>query len=155
MIMKQESEDEILKSIQQDTRELESLSPEEIAASISVNNIDKYLGGGRPIKHTPWHVRGVHNYRKLLKELELVNEYEDIHEGTKTKVAYLKPNRFDIDVITFVRWPREFSKYLKIDHEKMIEKFYSRKIGFLLDPMNKGWLLKTSKGQATFNTFFE
>ena len=154
MIMRKAPEDELLKTIQKDTRELELVTPEEIAANISVNNITKYIGGDRPIKHTPWHVRGVYNYRTLLKELDLVNTYDDIHEGTKTKVAYLKQNRFNIDVISFVRWPKEFSKYLTIDHEKMVEKFFLKKIGFLLDPMNKMHLLTTSKSEMTMNNFF-
>jgi DNA polymerase elongation subunit (family B) len=155
MIMKRADEDELLVKIQKYRNELKEVAPEEIAGNVSVNNIDKYIGGGEVIKHTPWHVRGVHNYRKLITELDLVNQYEDIHEGNKAKVVYLKPNIFDIDVLTFIRWPKEFNQYLTIDYDAMIDKFFLKKIGFLLSPMNRMDLLATTKSSMALGGFFE
>ena len=114
----------------------------------------KYLKPNKmPKKHTPWHVKGVYNYRNLLKKFDLEDEYEDIYEGSKARVVYLKRNKFNVDILTYQRWPREFDKWLQIDHDKMIDKFFLKKIGFLLEPMNKMELLSGEK-EKTINSFF-
>jgi DNA polymerase elongation subunit (family B) len=161
MIMKNEPDDRILDTIRQYKKELKEVAPEEIASNLSVNNIEKYIGGpvkvsdafngvfrdedddvNDPIKHTPYHVRGVHNYRTLLEALNLTNKYEDIYDGNKAKVLYVKDNMFKVDVVTFNdRWPKEFSQYMVIDYDTMINKFFTKKIGFLLQPMGKDHLL--------------
>jgi DNA polymerase elongation subunit (family B) len=69
MIMRQEPEDQITVMIKKYKKELRSLTPGELAANIGINNIHKYIGTGKPIKGTPWHVKGVYNYRMLLKLL--------------------------------------------------------------------------------------
>jgi hypothetical protein len=119
-----------------------------------VNNIKKYIGTGKPIKRTPWHVRGVHNYRILLKELGIDKKYEQIHEGEKAKVVYLKPNTYDLDIMTFQKWPTEFDRYLTIDYDLMIDKFFMNKVGFLLNPMGKESLLRSKETENVFNAFF-
>jgi len=154
MIMKGATDDELVNIIGRYKKELRNVAPEEIAANIGVNNIEKYLSTGKPIKHTPWHVKGVWNYRNLLKRFDLGNDYDDIHEGNKAKVVYLKKNKFNIDVLTYQRWPKEFDKHLIIDWDTMIDKFFLKKIGFLLTPMGKVSLLTSGEAEKTMDLFF-
>ena len=132
MIMRQEPEDQITVMIKKYKKELRDLTPGELAANIGINNIQKYLGTGKPIKGTPWHVKGVYNYRMLLKLLEIDHKYEDIHEGIKSKVAYVKKNPFNVETITFQEWPTEFDTILQFDADTMIDKFFIKKIETLL-----------------------
>jgi DNA polymerase elongation subunit (family B) len=154
LIMKQAPEKELSDTLKKYQSELKNVSPEGIAANIGVNNIKKYIGTGKPIKRTPWHVRGVHNYRILLKELGIDKKYEQIHEGEKAKVVYLKPNTYDLDIMTFQKWPTEFDRYLTIDYDLMIDKFFMNKVGFLLNPMGKESLLRSKETENVFNAFF-
>jgi hypothetical protein len=144
--MKQAPEDELKTTIRKYRKELHNVTPEEIAANIGINNINKYLSTGQPISKTPWHVKGVHNYQILLKKFDLEQKYERIGEGGKAKVVYVKANPFQFETITFQKWPIEFDKYLIIDYDLMIDKFFIKKIGFLLEPMDKMDLLNVSSG---------
>ena len=170
LIMKGATDDELVDMILKYKKELKKVPPEEIAANIGVNNIDKYLSGdnsadwwyedelddlANPKKGTPWHVKGVHNYRKLLDILNLKNKYEDILEGSKSRVVYLKSNKFAVDILTYQVWPHEFNDHLQIDYEKMIEKFFLKKISFLLEPMGKLELLNAGKRDRMLNCWFE
>jgi len=137
MIMKQVSDDEIAKTIRKYKKELSKLTPEELAANIGINNIRKYLSSGIPKKGTPWHVKGVHSYRLLLKELDLQDEYEDIQEGLKAKVIYVKKNPYNIETVTFNDWPKQFDELIQFDSETMIDKFFVKKVRLLLDPIGK------------------
>lgn len=137
MIMKQYSDEEIGKTLRKYKKELNQLDPEALAANIGVNGINKYLSTGSPKKGTPWHVKGVYNYRLLLKELRIQDKYEDIHEGLKAKVIYVKKNPYNIDTITFHDWPKEFDNIVQYDSETMIDKFFVKKIRLLLNPLNK------------------
>ena len=152
LIMKQAPDMEIKNRIKTYRNELFNVTPEEIAANIGINNIKKYLPSGLPIKGTPWHVKGVYSYRLLLKRFDLEQKYEDIFEGDKAKVVYVKSNPFNIEQITFNQhWPEEFNKVLVLDYEKMIDKFFINKVGFLLEPMNKNNLLVVGN---TFDDIF-
>jgi len=153
MILKDADEKDIVKKINQYRKELKKVPPEEIAANIGINNLSKYIVDGKPIKATPWHVKGAANYYYLLKELGIENSYEDIHESMKAKVLYIKENPYNIETITFYRWPREFDKIVDIDYNKMIDKFFVKKIEFLLEPMGKSHLLKDNMGIG--NPFFK
>ena len=155
MIMKNEDENELLKTIQQYKKELKTVPIEEIANNLGVNNIGKYIGKGVIEPSTPYHVKGVFYYRRILKQLGLINQYEDIFEGVKAKVVYVKPNPFKADVITFNRWPVEFNKFMNVDYDIMIEKFFLKKIGFLLNPMGKeNLLLVNGATQKTLDVIF-
>jgi hypothetical protein len=81
------------------------------------------------------------NYRKLLRHLGLTDKYEDIHDASKTKVVYLKKNKFNMETMSFIRWPKEFDTEIHIDHQKQIEKTYLGKVRILLEPMGKDKLL--------------
>ena len=139
MIMKQKSDDEIAKTIRKYKKELNKLSAEELAANIGVNGIKKYLGVNNhsPKSGTPWHVKGVYNYRLLLKELGIKDKYEDIYEGLKAKVIYVKKNPYIDGTITFHEWPKEFDEIIQFDAETMIDKFFIKKVKLLLEPIGK------------------
>jgi DNA polymerase elongation subunit (family B) len=152
MIMKQKSDDEIGKTIRKYKKELNKLTPEALAANIGINNIKKYLHTGAPKKGTPWHVKGVHSYRLLLKELGLQDKYEDIHEGLKAKVIYVKKNPYNIETITFNEWPDEFDDLVQFDSETMIDKFFVKKVRSLLDPIGKESIIDSDMNAV--NAFF-
>jgi hypothetical protein len=90
----------------------------------------------------------------LLKYFKLEDQYEDIYEGNKCRVFYVKKNKFDIETVTFTRWPKEFEEILEVDFETMIDKFFIKKIGFLLDPMNKMALLTSGQADKQLGVFF-
>lgn len=154
MIMKNEEPKKLSNTITKYRKELFSVPPEAIANNMSVNHINKYLGTGKIKKHTPYHVKGVFNYNLVLKELQLEHKYDKIHEGNKAKVAYVKDNPFNIDVITFTTWPKEFDQYLVVDYDAMIEKFFLKKIGFLLEAMGREDLLMDNSNEDLLNSFF-
>ena len=154
MIMKREPDTSISKMIQKYEKELRSALPEEIAANIGINNINKYIVDGKSIKGTPWHVKGVANYRALLDYYGIKDKYEDIYDSVKAKVVYIKKNIFGTETITFHRWPKEFDSDIEVDYDTMIDKFFSKKIGFLLEPMGKISLLENDKIKEVLNAFF-
>lgn len=152
-ILRNEDEDMISKKINEYKKELMKVSPEEIAANIGVNNIEKWVTENGHKKGTPWHVKGVINYRKLLSILGISNKYEDINEGVKVKVVYVKPNKWDMETISFYKWPKEFNKVIQIDMVKMIDKFFLNKINMLLEPINKLYML-SSDSEEVLELFF-
>jgi len=153
LILKRKPEDEITETIIKYKKELLKLTPEELAANIGINNLKKYIVNGKPTKGTPWHVKGVSNYRNLLKMLNIENDYEDIHEGLKAKVVYIKKNQFNYQTITFHVWPKEFDKVLQFDKEMMVKKFFIKKINTLLEPMKKEYLI-SGDIKKTIDLFF-
>lgn len=153
LILKRRPEDEITDTIVKYKKELLKLTPEELAANIGVNNLTKYIVDGKPVKGTPWHVRGVANYRNLLKILNIEDKYEDIHEGLKAKVVYIKKNQFNYQTITFHKWPKEFDNVLQFDNEVMVSKFFINKIKTLLEPMKKEYLI-SGDIKKTIDLFF-
>ena len=153
LILKRKPEDEITETIIKYKRELLKLTPEELAANIGINNLTKYIVDGKTTKGTPWHVRGVSNYRNLLKILKIEDNYEDIHEGLKAKVVYIKKNQFNYQTITFHKWPKEFNDVLQFDKETMVSKFFINKIKTLLEPMKKEYLI-SGDIKKTIDLFF-
>lgn len=151
MIIKENSDEEIASTVRKYKRELNELDPGDLAANIGINGIKKYLSGGTPKKNTPWHVKGVYGYRLLLKELGIENKYEDIKEGLKGKVVYIKKNPFNIETISFYEWPEEFNEIIQLDKETMIDKFFIKKVRFFLEPMNKEYIIDgNTKGVNLF-----
>jgi DNA polymerase elongation subunit (family B) len=155
LIMKGAADDEIISTITKYKNELKKVSPESIASNIGVNGLRKYIKSDGPIKGTPWHVKGAYNYHLLLKELGLGEKYERITEGSKSKVLYIKTNRYNVEVLTFLRWPKEFDLHLMVDYDMMIDKFFLNKISFLLEPMGKADLLVAGESNRILNAFFD
>lgn len=152
MIVKQEPDSEISARIRKYKKELMGMTPEDLAANVGINNIRKYITNGTARKGTPWHVKGVNNYRILLKALDISDKYEDIYEGLKAKVIYVKKNPFNVDVVSFHEWPKEFDSVLQYDQHTMIEKFFINKIRTLLEPLKKEYIIDSddSKLQVFF-----
>jgi len=153
MILKGYKDDDISSKIERYKTELFKVRPEEIAVNVGISHIEKFIDGGNSVKGTPWHVKGALNYRMLMKELKLEGQYDEIVEGAKAKVLYVKKNNYKIDSISFHRWPKEFDDILKVDYDKMIDKYFISKIETLLEPMNKKHLLNYH-AQGVVNAFF-
>ena len=142
MILKNNSDTDIKNKIKDNKKKLSNSIPEEIATNIGIHELDKYIDSNdKCAKGTPMHVKGVANYRALLKHLKLEQKYEEIETGAKAKVVYLKKNQFGFDSISFNRWPVEFDKVVQVDMDRMIEKQFTGKIKILLEPMKKEDLL--------------
>ena len=141
MVLRRQPDKEIQDRVDECRRILKKSLPEEIAVNVSANNIEKYVNGYRFIKGTPYHIKGVANYRLLLEVLGIDDKYENIYSGLKVKVVYLKPNKYNIEVLSFERWPKEFYEVVSIDYEKMIERYFIKKLMIIFKPIRKESLL--------------
>lgn len=153
MILKGASDDELSNQIHNYKSELFNVIPEEIAVNVGISHIDKFVTGESTAKGTPWHVKGALNYRKMLNELGLVGKYDEINEGNKAKIVYVKKNNWSIDSIAFHRWPEEFKGVLEVDYLKMVDKYFIGKIEILLEPINKIHLLQY-ESKKVLDAFF-
>ena len=155
MIMKIEEDEIIKKEINKYENELKNSLPEEIAANVGLNNIDKFIDENNNLKDIrnknggkqgiPWHIRGLSNYRKILQELNLFNKYDDLNNGDKSKVVYLKKNPYGFDSFTFIRWPKEVEEYgIVVDYNKMIETYFRGKIKMLFEVTKKNHLMENN-----------
>ena len=146
MILKGSSDEDIRAQVDEYRNSMKSASPEDLAENKGVNNITKYIVDGRPIKKTPYHVKGANNFRILLEEFGLQNKYESIREGDKAKILYVKSNKYGVDVLSFYEWPKEFDKQgMQVDYGKQVEKFFISKVKFLLAPQNREMILTQSR----------
>ena len=147
-------DDEFLSNlVEEHKKNFHKAIPEEISINTGINNISQYVnedfGYG---KGTPYHIKGVANYHFLLKELGIANKYEQIKEGDKCRVVYLRKNRFGFDVITYYRWPEEFAKNgISVDYQTMIDKYFLAKAHIILDPINRQKILDD---KTTMDMFF-
>ena len=153
-ILKKEKDKNLRNIINQYEKELLALRPEELAANIGCSEIAKYtLVGYKAKKGTPMHIKGAINYRFLLNELGLKNKYEDLIEGTKAKVVYLLPNKYELESLSFNRWPIEFLDVgIKMDYSKMLNKYFFKKIDMFLSVIGKSNLL--NKNEELISAFF-
>lgn len=152
MVLRNEPDDDILQSYNKYRKGAKDAYPEEISENKGVKGLSKYIVDGEPIKGTPYHVRAVSQYHRLLKELQLDEEYPEIEEDTKNKLVYVKPNPYRIKCIMYDRWPKEFNKVgVEPDYDKMIDKFLTTKLKMLLEPAKKEHILEQNQA---FNAFF-
>ncbi len=153
LILKNTSDKEIMKYVNSQKKHTDFSDPLLICANIGVNNIDKYLVGDDYIKGTPYHVKGVSNYRKLLKILGIQKKYRDIHEGEKARVTYVKNNPHKITIVTFYDWPKEFTSFgIEVDVKVQMEKFFLKKVEYLLSPMGREAIMR--RNQTSLGAFF-
>ena len=146
MILKGASDEDIKSKVDEYKTSMKSASAEDLSENKGVNNIHKYIVNGKPIKKTPYHVKGANNYHMLLREFGIENTYEQIKEGDKAKILYVKKNKYGIEVITYYDWPQEFTDNgIQIDYGKQMEKFFIGKVKFLLAPQNREMILTQSK----------
>ncbi len=154
MIISGASDKDIIKTIQTDRRELLKVEPPEIAVNIGANHLHKYIKNGEAIKGTPWHLRGINNYHKLLGQLNLEKKYERLGGvGEKIKLVYaVQPNQYNVESIGFIRWPKEFDAVgVKVDYAEMIDKCYLNKIEILLNPIGKLGIVRGGDIDSFFN----
>lgn len=153
MILKGATDDELTDKIEEYKVSLKGSKPEEISTNMGVKNLKKYIVDGISQKGAPFHVKGVANYRRLLKELGIQDRYRDIEEDSKNKVVYCRPNKWSIDTITYTIWPHEFTEAgVEVDFDRMLQKYFLGKCEILLDPINKLALLDESA--QLMETFF-
>jgi len=151
LLLKDKSDDEMSNIVKKYKKEFYTASPEDISVNIGVNGINKYIINDEFKKGTPYHIKGVANYHKLLKEFGIDKKYNFIHEGDKCKVAYIKPNKYNIDVITFYKYPKEFlDNGIYIDYDIMIEKYFIKKANIILEPITKSYILEDTNIMDTF-----
>jgi DNA polymerase elongation subunit (family B) len=135
---------DISRAMRKDKKELMTAHPNEIAVNVAAKNLDKYIINGQPIKGTPWTLKGINNYHRVIEALKLTTKYEKIGSvGDKVRVVYIKePNKYGVDILGFIRWPDEVGEAgIQIDYNKMIEKYYLNKLEHLLNPVKKGHLV--------------
>jgi DNA polymerase elongation subunit (family B) len=151
-ILKNEEDSVIRAKIIEYKKAIRDLPIEDISANIGVNNINKYIGKDGPLKGAPWHVKGVYAHHVLINKFGLQDKYQDIIEGEKAKVIYLLQNSYGFETLTYSsKYPKEL-KCVQPDVEKMIEKFFIKKISMLLEPCDKLSLLDLNT--ETLNFFF-
>lgn len=114
-------------------KEFLKMSVQDIAAPLNMNGLQKYDGTGTEslfMPKTPPHVKGALVFNRLLKKMNLLQNYPLLEEGEKLKYVYLKePNHIQSDVISFTTViPKEFEIEDYIDYEAMYEKNYLAQI---------------------------
>lgn len=153
-ILEDMTDEELKDKIYEYKNSLMSAVPEEIASNIGVHNINEYINSdGEYKKGTPRHLKGAAALKMLSESLGLQDKIEEIKEGEKSKVVYLKQNKWNIETLAFNNWIPEFTEAgLEIDYDKMIEKTFIEKVKMFLVPMKKEYLLE--KTSDVFNDFF-
>lgn len=144
-ILKGYTDDQIIEEIERCRELFYNATPSEISENKSINNIEKYLVNNVPQKKCPYTVRGLSSLRTLIKDMGLESEHEDIVEGQKAKIVYLKENRYGISVLSYLDWVEAFQKELQIDYQKMIYNHFEKKLELILAPINKMYLLSKKK----------
>lgn len=151
MILKGASDEDILKVYNEGRKVSLNSKIEDLSENKGVKNIGKYIAGGNYIKGTPYHVKAVYNYHRLLKELGLENKYPEILEDSKNKLIYVKANNFGVKTIMYDEvYPEEFHRLFQVDLDLMLEKYYTKKLRMLLEPMGKEYIIDSNQSFASF-----
>lgn len=152
MVLKNSSDNDIFEVYNRHKTNIKATYPEEISENKGVKGLLTYIKDGEPIKGTPYHVKAVASYHKLLKELGLEDVYPEIEEDSKNKLVYVKSNRHGVKCIMYDRWPKEFTDAgIEPDYRAMVEKYLTNKLRMLLEPAKKAHILEQNQG---FNAFF-
>lgn len=126
-IIKSLDENVVYENIKDVYNEFMNANPASISKNSTANNLDKYTDPmGMPMKGCPQHVKGAILYNKLINDMELIDSYEEIHEGDKVKVTYVKPqDHFRGNCISFKdKIPEEFGLSNVIDYDLMWQKVF-------------------------------
>ena len=151
-IIMNETEDDVIKYIDNMRTEFKKKDPAEIAFPRSCNNVDKYRSNlSIYAKGTPMHVRGSLLYNHYIKQNNLEGKYSAINNGEKIKFVYLtKPNHIHENVISFISdFPKELGLTKYVDYELMFEKSFLEPLKAILDSI--GWSVEKT---ATLDSFF-
>ena len=139
-----QTEEDVIRFIDNFKEEFFSMPPEDIAFPRSVNGLTKWSD---PVtlyrKSCPIHVRGALLYNFQLKKRKLTYKYPLIQEGEKIKFCYLqKPNTVGENVISFIsNFPTEIDIKKNIDYKLQFQKSFLDPLKIILDAI--GW--KTEK----------
>ena len=146
MLLKNKSEGEVSSYISECKKELKKCSPNEIAENKGVNKLEKYINPDNTTKKgAPHQIKGVANLRYLLDKLDL--DYEVPQNGNKAKVVYLQKNKYNVNSLSFLEWPKEFEEHgIFVDYPKMIENNFTKKLKNLLVVLKKEDLLNDDIG---------
>ena len=143
-IIMTQTEEDVIRFIDNFKEEFFSMEPEDIAFPRSVNGLTKWSD---PVtlyrKSCPIHVRGALLYNFQLKKRKLTYKYPLIQEGEKIKFCYLqKPNTVGENVISFIsNFPTEIDIKKNIDYKLQFQKSFLDPLKIILDAI--GW--KTEK----------
>jgi len=144
LLLKDSDDTALMQQMEGDIEAIKTSLPEEIALNIGITSVSKHNDKGEALKGCPYHVKGLLNYRKLVKSLDLEGRVPELGSGMKVKVVYLKPNKWEFDTMSFLRWVKEFDEAgIEIDYNKMVDKTYLHKISFLLEPMGKADMIES------------
>ena len=129
------SVDDLRSHVDKVKAEFFSSSAEDIASPRGVNNIIKYMAGGKLYKPAcPIAVRGsiLHNY--YVKQLKLEQKYANINGGDKIKFVYLKQqNPMRENVISFTKnFPEEVVDRRYVDHTKQFDTVFMSALDIML-----------------------
>lgn len=118
-----------------------TLSPNQIAKSVSANNMHEWVHPVTIYKKgtgCPYQVRGAVLFNHYLKTLGLDTKYEHIKSGDKVKVLYLKlPNPIKEDLIAFSDdLPPEMGLHKYVDYERQFEKVFLDPLETILNAIN-------------------
>jgi DNA polymerase elongation subunit (family B) len=112
LVLKNADPKEILDIYNMNRKVSRKVNIEDISENKGVKGLSKYIQKGEPIKGTPYHVKAVANYHKMLKWLNLENKYPEILDDSKNKLIFLKPNSYGIKCLMYDEWPKELQTNL-------------------------------------------
>ena len=148
-----ESEEVLIKFVNDFKEVFKTLSPEEVAFPRSCNNLNKYSDSSQIYKKgSPIHVKGSLIYNHNIYKNKLQRKYPLIKDGDKIKFLMLKqPNTVKDTVIAFsTRIPEEFDLHKYVDYDTQFEKTFTDPLRFILNSI--GWKLER---EASLESFFE
>ena len=151
-VIMNDSEDALIKFVNDFKEVFKTLSPEEVAFPRSCNYLDKYVDPNSIYKKgTPIHVKGALIYNHHILKNKLQRKYPLIKDGDKIKFLMLRqPNTVKDTVISFAtKIPYEFDLHKYVDYETQFTKTFTDPLRFVLDSI--GWKLER---EATLESFF-
>lgn len=142
-IILNQSEDDLIKYIDDYRQEFKKLDPYAIALPRSCNGLGEYHDP-RAIygKKCPIQVRGALLFNHYVKDRGLDRKYELIKEGEKVRYLYLKvPNSIHENVISFSAvLPEELGLHKYIDHDTQFNKAFLDPLLIIMNAI--GWRLE-------------
>jgi len=120
----------------------------ELAIPTGISDIDKFDGGNLSV---PIHVRGSLLHNVIVRDLKL-DRFSEICSGDKIKWVYLKPNKYNTNVIAFndIEFLNVIGLADKVDLRLMFEKTFTTSIEKLIESV--GW--KTSASAMVMDSLF-
>lgn len=122
----------------------QNAKPEEICANRTIGNLKPEVA--KEIKVVGNEIifpKGVQQSVKIAYNFNLVNQTErlalaPLSRGTKAKYLFLIPNnKYNMNIIGFETWPKEFDSLFKIDYIKCFDTFFLSTFGALFYAL--GW----------------